>query len=45
MDKVKFTTYLPNEVVKALKIQAINEGKKPNEILEKLILEYLKKTN
>ena len=41
--RVKFTTTLDSEILKALKIQAIQEGTAVSKILEKLSIEYLKK--
>lgn len=42
MKKIKFTTTISEELLKAIKIQAIKENKSVSEILEKLIAEYLK---
>ena len=41
--RVKFTTTLDSEILKELKIQAIQEGTDVSKILEKLSIEYLKK--
>ena len=41
MKKVKFTTTLNEELIKELKIKAIQENKNVNEILEELIKKYL----
>ena len=40
--KIKFTTTIEEELIKKLKIEAINQSKNVNEILEKLIDKYLK---
>ena len=40
--KVKFTTNLDEELLKKIKVRAIEEGKNVNEIIEKLLQEYLK---
>ena len=40
--KVKFTTNIDEELLKKIKIKAIKEGKNVNEIIEKLLQEYLK---
>lgn len=39
----KFTTTLDNELIKAIKVQAIKENTDVSKILEKLIMEYLNK--
>lgn len=39
--RVKFTTTLDEEVVQALKIQAIKEKTDASKIIEKLLQEYL----
>ena len=39
--RVKFTTTLDSEILKELKIQAIQEGTDVSKILEKLSIEYL----
>ncbi|GFN35400.1 ribbon-helix-helix protein, CopG family [Tepidimicrobium xylanilyticum] len=41
--KVKFTTNIDEELLKKIKIKAIDEGKNVNEIIEKLLREYLKR--
>lgn len=41
--KKKTSLYLEPEDLKALQIQAIKEGCKQNDIVEKLVKEYLKK--
>jgi hypothetical protein len=41
--KQKLTTYLPPEMIKALKIQAIEERVTANIIIEKALNVYLKK--
>jgi len=41
--KVKFTTNIDEELLKKIKVLAIEEGKNVNEIIEKLLQEYLKK--
>lgn len=38
----KFTTTLDNELIKAIKVQAIKENTNVSKILEKLIKDYLK---
>lgn len=40
--KVKFTTNINEELLKKIKIKAIEEEKNVNEIIEKLLQEYLK---
>jgi hypothetical protein len=40
----KFTTNLDEEVIKQLKIQAVKENTDASKIIEKLIIEYLKKS-
>ena len=40
--KVKFTTNLDEGLLKKIKVKAIEEGKNVNEIIEKLLQEYLK---
>lgn len=40
----KFTTTLDEEVIKQLKLQAIQEQTDANKIIERLIKDYLKKT-
>jgi predicted HicB family RNase H-like nuclease len=40
--KVKFTTNIDKELLKKIKVKAINEEKNVNEIIEKLLQEYLK---
>ena len=41
--KVKFTTNIDERLLKKIKVRAIEEGKNVNEIIEKLLQEYLKK--
>jgi len=41
--KVRFTTTIDEELLKRIKIKAIEEGKNVNEIIEKLLQEYLKR--
>lgn len=41
--KVKFTTNIDEELLKKIKVLAIEEGKNVNEIIEKLLREYLKR--
>ena len=41
--KVKFTTNLDEELLKKIKVRAIEEGKNVNEIIEELLEEYLEK--
>ena len=41
--RVKFTTTLDSEILKELKIQAVQEGTDVSKILENLTIEYLKK--
>ncbi len=43
MARKKFTTNLDEEVIKQLKIQAVVEGTDASKIIEKLLIEYLKK--
>lgn len=40
--RVKFTTALNAEIIDSLKIRAIQEKKQPNEIIESLLIKYLK---
>ena len=40
--KVIFTTTIDEELLKKIKVRAIEEGKNVNEIIEKLLQEYLK---
>lgn len=42
MAKIKFTTTLEEEIVQAIKIQAIREKTSVAKLIEKLISEYLK---
>ena len=41
--KVKFTTNIDEELLKEIKVRAIEEGQNVNEIIEKLLQEYLKR--
>ena len=41
--KVKFTTTIDEELLKKIKVRAIEEGKNVNEIIKKLLQEYLKR--
>lgn len=41
--KVKFTTNIDKELLKEIKVRAIEEGKNVNEIIEELLREYLKR--
>lgn len=41
--KVRFTTTIDEELLKKIKVKAIEEGKNVNEILEELLREYLKR--
>ena len=41
--KVKFTTNLDEELLKKIKVRAIEEGKNVNEIIEELLEEYLER--
>ena len=41
--RVKFTTNIDEELLKKIKVRAIEEGKNVNEIIEKLLQEYLKR--
>lgn len=41
--KVKFTTNIDEELLKKIKVKAIEEGQNVNEIIEKLLREYLKR--
>ena len=41
--KVKFTTNIDERLLKKIKVRAIEEGKNVNEIIEKLLQEYLKR--
>ena len=40
--KIKFTTNIDKELLKKIKVKAIEEEKNVNEIIEKLLREYLK---
>ncbi len=41
--KIKFTTNIDEEVLKKIKIRAIEEGKNVNKIIEELLRKYLKR--
>lgn len=41
--KVRFTTTVDEELLKKIKVRAIEEGKNVNEIIEELLQEYLKR--
>lgn len=41
--KVKFTTNIDEELLKKIKVLAIKQGKNVNEIIEKLLREYVKR--
>ena len=41
--KVKFTTTIDEELLKKIKVRAIQEGKNVNEIIEELLKKYLKR--
>lgn len=41
--KVRFTTTIDEELLKKIKVRAIEEGKNVNEIIEELLQEYLKR--
>ncbi len=45
MKKIKFTTTISENLLKEIKIQAIQESKSVSEILEYLISQYLKENN
>lgn len=45
MQKQKFTTTLNSELVEKIKIQSIKEKRSVSNILEELIIEYLKLTD
>ena len=41
--KVRFTTTIDEELLKKIKVNAIEEGKNVNEIIEELLRKYLKR--
>lgn len=41
--KVRFTTTIDEELLKKIKVRAIEEGQNVNEIIEKLLQEYLRR--
>ena len=41
--KVRFTTNIDEELLKKIKVKAIEVGKNVNEIIEELLREYLKR--
>jgi len=41
--KVKFTTNIDEELLKEIKVRAIEEGRNVNEIIEELLRKYLKR--
>lgn len=41
--KVRFTTNIDEELLRKIKVRAIEEGKNVNEIMEELFEEYLKR--
>ena len=41
--KVRFTTTIDEELLKKIKVKAIEEGKNVNEIIEELLRKYLKR--
>jgi len=41
--KVKFTTNIDEELLKKIKVLAIEEGRNVNEIIEELLRKYLKR--
>lgn len=41
--KVKFTTHIDKELLKKIKIRAIEEEKNVNEIIEELLKKYLER--
>lgn len=41
--KVRFTTTINEELLKKIKVKAVEEGKNVNEIMEELFEEYLKR--
>lgn len=41
--KVKFTTNIDEELLKKIKVKAIEEGQNVNRIIEQLFREYLKR--
>ncbi|WP_394237340.1 hypothetical protein [Niallia oryzisoli] len=43
MARKKFTTSLDENVIPQLKMQAVREGTDASKIIEKLVMEYLKK--
>ena len=41
MQKIKFTTTIDNELLKQIKIIAVNESRSVADILEELIIQYI----
>lgn len=45
MKRVKFTTNIDEELLKKVKIVAVEKGLNVNDIIENLLKDYLEKTN